>query len=108
MFYFNTNKILNEISSSTPGRCFSSHKGPLYGASRESRIGIVALKESVTQNWRKRDLLLSEIVIFSKSEKKLGPRAGREWNKYILFRISASEKVSFREAHGFFFLTPIV
>ena len=68
MFCFNTNKILNKISSSTPGRCFSSHKGPLYGASRESRIGIAALKESVTQNWRKR-AFERDRHIFKKREK---------------------------------------
>ena len=39
---------------STPGCCFSSQKGALYGASGESRVGIATLKEPVTQNWRER------------------------------------------------------
>ena len=45
----------NCIPPSTPGRRFSSRKGPLYGASRESRVGIATLKEPVTQNRRERN-----------------------------------------------------
>ena len=63
---------------STPGRCFSSQKGPLYGASRESRVGIATLKEPVTQNRRERNretYFWARSSIFQKSEKKLGPGA---------------------------------
>ena len=48
-------KVRGLKSPSTPGRCFSSQKGPLYGASRESRVGIATLKEPVTQNRRQRN-----------------------------------------------------
>ena len=66
---------IGAIASSTPGRCFSSQKRPLYGASRESRAGIATLKERVTQNRRERNrernLLFSAIVIFSKKREKV-------------------------------------
>ena len=55
----------------TPGRCFTSQKGPLYGASRESSVGIATLKEPVTQNRRERNLLLNAIVIFSEKREKI-------------------------------------
>ena len=47
-----------------PHKAAPSQKGPLYGASRESRVGIATLKEPVTQNRRKKKLLLRAIVIF--------------------------------------------
>ena len=39
-------------------RCFPSQKGPLYGASRESRVGIATITAPATQNRRQRNLLL--------------------------------------------------
>ena len=53
---------IGQITPSTPGRCFSSQKGPLYGVSRESRVRIATLKELVAKNLGER-ILLIEIVI---------------------------------------------
>ena len=68
-------------STSTPGYCFSSQKGP----SRESRVGRATLKEPVTQNRREKnreiEKLLSAIVIFSKKREKIRSWT-REWSLF--------------------------
>ena len=107
-FSLDTKFNITKLSPSAPGRSFSSRKGPLYGASRESRVGIATLKELVTQNRRESNSLTyfwAWSSYFQKIEKNyvLGSRVLSYFLKYLPqnedFKINIWKSIVIRYFH---------